>query len=138
MVNAPLSDEMIHYIKFVMKSYTTTWIDRSAMSLSGLCLVHCLAGSVLLALLSVSGGILSHWVHSVGLALAVPLAAFGLWRGVAQHGQFSVAIFGFCGLALMSASLFVAHGDNLEIATSITGVSLLGLGHWINLRLLNA
>jgi hypothetical protein len=117
-----------------MTPHTHSWIDRSALSLSGLCLVHCLAGAVLLSVLSVSGGLLSHQVHAWGLALALPLAAFGLWRGVARHGRLVVALLGGAGLALMGASLLVAHGTLGEIGTSVAGVGMLGTAHWLNLR----
>jgi hypothetical protein len=117
-----------------MAQHSHNWIDRSAMSLSGLCLVHCLAGAVLLSALSISGGLLSHQVHAWGLGLALPLAAFGLWRGVARHGRMAVALLGAAGLALMAASLLVAHGTIAEIAASVIGVLMLGTAHWLNLR----
>lgn len=117
-----------------MTPHSGNWIDRSALSLSGLCLVHCLAGAVLLSVLSIGGGLLSHQVHAWGLALALPLAAYGLWRGVARHGQMVVAVLGAAGLGLMAASLFVAHGTVYEIAASVAGVALLGTAHWLNLR----
>ena len=111
-----------------------TWIDRSALGLSGLCLIHCLAGSVLLAAMSVGGGLLSHSVHAFGLAFALPLAAFGLWRGVQLHHRVAVALLGAAGLAMMAGSLVLGHGSNAELATSVTGVALLGSAHLLNMR----
>lgn len=111
------------------------WIDRSAISLSGLCLVHCLVGSLLIAALSVSGGfLLDHHVHVVGLALAIPLAAFSLWRGVARHGRWLVAAFGALGLMLMILAQFATHGAAEEIVYTVVGVTLLGIAHLLNLR----
>ena len=47
-------------------------LDRMAMALSGLCLVHCVATAVLLALLSAAGGLLgSPIIHEVGLTFAM-------------------------------------------------------------------
>lgn len=117
-----------------MASRQQSWIDRSALTLSALCLVHCIAGSLLLALLSIGGGIFSHSVHAVGLAFAVPLAAFGLWRGAQRHGRWQVLALGSAGLALMAASLWLAHGQLNEIGVSICGVTLLGAAHLLNLR----
>lgn len=117
-----------------MKPHSNSWIDRSALGLSGLCLLHCLAGALLLSVLSLGGGLLSHTVHAWGLALALPLAAFGLWRGYRLHTRWQVIALGSAGLALMLASLFVAHGGLTEIATSVLGVSLLGTAHLLNLR----
>ena len=57
-------------------------LDRWAIGLSGLCVVHCIASSVLLALLSTAGGMLAApIVHEVGLVLAIMLGVRG-WGGV--------------------------------------------------------
>ena len=113
----------------------TGWIDRSALGLSGLCLVHCLAGSLLLAVLSASGGFIwSHNVHMVGLAIAIPLAGVGLWRGVQRHGRWLVPAIGGLGNGLMAGALFAAHGALAEIFYTVLGVSLLGGAHLLNLR----
>ncbi len=104
------------------------------MGLSGLCVVHCLAGSVLLAGLSVTGGLWNHEFHAIGLALALPLAAFALLRGVRIHQRYVVTVLGGVGLALMAASLMFAHGSVTEIAVSITGVLLLASAHLLNMR----
>ena len=56
-------------------------LDRLAMGLSGLCLVHCLATAVLLGLISAAGGILgSPIIHEVGLTLAMLLGSIALGR----------------------------------------------------------
>lgn len=117
-----------------MAQHSHRWIDRSAMGLSGLCVVHCLAGSVLLAGLSATGGLWNHQVHAIGLALALPLAAFALIRGFRLHHRQSVAVLGGVGLALMAMSLAIAHGSFAEIAVSVTGVLALATAHLLNLR----
>ena len=64
---------------------STGW--RSA--LSGLCMVHCLATTVLLALLSAAGGMLgAPWIHEVGLTLAMIMGAIALGRGILEHGYY--------------------------------------------------
>lgn len=103
------------------------------MTLSGLCLVHCLAGSLVLTVFAASSGWLGHDVHLIGLMIALPLAAFALWRGVAVHQKIGAAVLGAAGITLMAASLFVGHGDPAEILLSVIGVTLLGLAHWWNL-----
>ena len=111
-----------------------SWIDRSAMGLSGLCVVHCLAGSVLLAGLSATGGLWNHEVHAIGLAIALPLAIFALVRGIRMHKHHIVGVLGGAGLALMAGSLFLTHGGFEEIAVSVCGVLLLASAHLLNLR----
>jgi hypothetical protein len=122
---------MLHYITPAMRG---TWIDKSAVSLSGLCLVHCLAGSLLLILASSAGGLFNHWIHAVGLMIAMPLAAVGLWRGWKRHGRGGVLAVGGLGLALMAAGLFVGHGNMIEVVFTVAGVTLLGSAHLFNLR----
>lgn len=125
---------MLYYINIPMTRRALSLIDRSALGLSGLCLLHCLAGALLLSVVSLGGGLLSHTLHAWGLALALPLAAVGLWRGFRLHARRTVLLLGVAGLALMLASLLVGHGSVLEIATSVAGVSLLALAHLLNLR----
>ena len=62
-------------------------LDRIAIALSGLCMVHCLATAVLLGLLASAGGLLgSPAIHEVGLTLAMILGGVALGRGVIEHG----------------------------------------------------
>ncbi len=117
-----------------MPARISSLLDKSAMTLSGLCLVHCLAGSLVLTVFAVSGAWLGHDVHLIGLMLALPLAAIALWRGIAVHGRIGVAVLGALGIALMAASLLIRHGAAGEIALSVTGVALLGAAHLWNLR----
>lgn len=109
-------------------------LDKSAMTLSGLCLVHCLAGTLLLTLFAASSEWFSHDLHFVGLALALPLAAVALWRGVMVHRRVGVALLGVAGIGLMAASLFIAHGASGEALLSVAGVSVLAGAHLWNLR----
>lgn len=104
------------------------------MTLSGLCLVHCLAGTMVLSIFAVGGDWLGHNVHLFGLAVALPLAAVALWRGVAVHGRVGIALLGALGIVLMAVSLFIGHGGWGEILASMLGVALLGLAHFWNLR----
>ena len=111
------------------------WIDKSAMGLSGLCLVHCLAGAVLLSAASGLGGFLSHDIHAVGLMVAMPLALVGLWRGTMRHRRWYVPVLGLAGITLMAAALLQGHGQMREIVMTLAGVSLLAAAHLFNLRL---
>jgi hypothetical protein len=111
-------------------------LDRIAIGLSGLCILHCMAGFVLLSLFALTGDWLDHRVHAVGLLLAVPLAAVALWRGWRQHGRWLIGAIGCVGLLVMLVSLLVAHGGLMETLVSMAGVSLLALAHWQNLKAL--
>jgi hypothetical protein len=117
----------------MMMDRDDTWLDRVAITLSGLCLLHCLIGLALLALLSMSGGLLSHDVHVIGLLLALPLAAVAFWRGQQRHGRLAVGLLGLAGIIVMLASLFVDHGALMELLVSMAGVALLAAAHLWNL-----
>lgn len=111
------------------------WIDRTAISLSGLCLLHCLAGLLLFGLVSTAGwAAFSHDVHAWGLALAAPLAAVALWRGWRLHGRSAVALLGGMGVGFMTGAVLAPHGLGGELFLSIAGVGALMLAHGLNLR----
>ena len=107
-------------------------LDRIAIALSGLCMVHCLATAVLLGLLASAGGFLgSPIVHEVGLTLAMILGAIALGKGVIEHGFMMPLAIGSVGLGVMAGALSLPHGGNEAIFT-VLGVSILALGHRLN------
>jgi hypothetical protein len=113
-------------------SVQTRRLDRWAIGLSGLCLVHCLATAVLLGLLSAAGGFLgAEWIHEIGLALAMPLGALALGRGIREHGFMMPSAVGGLGLGVMAGALTMPHGGD-EIVYTIVGVGILALGHQLN------
>ena len=121
-----------------MTKLANSLLDRIAITLSGLCLLHCMAGFVLLSLFAVTGDWLDHRVHVVGLMLALPLAAVALWRGWRRHGRFPIGALGLAGLVVMMASLAVKHGQTVEMLVSMAGVILLATAHWQNLKALRS
>jgi hypothetical protein len=111
---------------------STYRLDRIAMGLSGLCLVHCLGTAILLSLLASAGGILGKpIVHEVGLTLAMIIGAFALGRGYVEHRFVMPATIGALGLAVMGTALSLPEGGFEPIYTVI-GVSILALGHRLN------
>lgn len=109
-------------------------MDRMAIALSGLCLVHCLATSVILAVLASAGGLLvSPVVHEIGLTLAIMLGIVALGRGVFEHGFMMPSAVGGLGLGVMSGALTMPH-SGLETLYTIIGVAILALGHDLNRR----
>jgi hypothetical protein len=109
-------------------------LDRMAMALSGLCLVHCLATSVFLALLASAGGLLvAPIVHEIGLTFAIMLGIVALGRGVVEHGFMMPSAVGGLGLGVMSGALTMPH-SGIETVYTIIGVAILALGHDLNRR----
>lgn len=109
-------------------------LDRLAIGLSGLCLVHCIASAVFVAMLASAGGLLlDPIVHEVGMMFALVLGVIGLGRGVLDHGFMLPAAIGSLGLGIMAGALTLEH-DGLTTIYSITGVLILALGHDLNRR----
>jgi hypothetical protein len=103
------------------------------MTLSGLCVVHCVTTAVLLGLLASAGGILGKpIIHEVGLALAMILGAVALGRGIREHGFVLPAAVGLTGLAIMGYAMTL-HETGLEPVYTIAGVMVLALGHRLNI-----
>jgi len=108
-------------------------LDRLAMGLSGLCAVHCVATVVLLGLVASAGGLLGKpIIHEVGLSLAMIIGAVALGRGVREHGFLLPSAVGVVGLATMAYAMTL-NESGLEPALTIIGVSVLALGHRLNL-----
>jgi hypothetical protein len=113
-------------------SIPTHRLDRIAMGLSGLCMVHCLATAVLLGLLASAGGFLgSPLIHEVGLTMAMTLGAIALGRGVMEHGFMMPSAVGSLGLGVMAGALTMPH-DGTEATYTVIGVGILALGHRLN------
>ena len=110
----------------------TARLDRMAMGLSGLCLVHCLATTIVLAALASAGGFLgAPWIHEVGLSLAMVMGAVALGKGIVDHGYTMPATVGGLGLGVMAGALTLPH-DGSEAVYTMLGVAILALGHRLN------
>lgn len=111
-----------------------TQLDRTGIFLSGLCVVHCVAGIFFVTMLGLGGGaLLEPRIHEIGLAVATTIAAVTLGIGVVRHGQFAPLAIGACGIALMAGGLAVQHGLG-EALLTVSGVTLVAIAHIRNLR----
>jgi len=109
--------------------------DQLAMGLSGLCAVHCLATSVLVALAASAGGLLVNpIVHEIGLVFAILLGAVSLGRGMIEHGYMMPVSIGALGLGVMAGAISLPHDGSGETLFTLIGIGLLALGHDLNRR----
>ena len=107
-------------------------LDRIAMGLSGLCIVHCVATAILLGLLASAGGFLcSPLIHEVGLTFAILIGAIALGRGIFEHGFMLPSAIGGLGLGVMAGALSLPH-DGREPIYTVVGVMIVALGHRLN------
>lgn len=115
-----------------MLAASTHRLDRVAIGLSGLCLVHCLATAVVIGMLASAGGLFgSAWIHEVGLTLAMVLGGVALGRGVVAHGFMMPCAVGCLGLGVMGGALTMPH-DGSEALYTMVGVAIVALGHQLN------
>lgn len=106
-------------------------LDRVAIMLSGVCLVHCLAVPFALLLGPFLGGWLAETettMHWVLLALAAPVSLAALTRGSRTNLGIGIA-----GLGLMFVGVSHLAGVVLEVALTTIGVLLLIVAHARNL-----
>src|ERR1044072_3464932 len=97
-------------------------LDRLAIGLSGLCLVHCVATAVLVLMLASAGGLLvDPRIHELGLALAIALGALGLGRGIFDHGYMMPSSIGGIGTGPLAASLTFPHGGEGGVISGFRG-----------------
>jgi hypothetical protein len=118
----------------VFENIRSGGVDRLAIGLSGLCLVHCVASAIFVAVLASAGGLLLHpAIHEVGLTFAIGLGIVALGRGILDHGFMMPSAVGGLGLGVMAGSLQLPEGG-LGTVYTILGVSILALGHDLNRR----
>jgi hypothetical protein len=106
-------------------------LDRAAMGLSGLCVIHCVASAALLGLLASAGVLGNPLIHEVGLTLAMLIGAYALGRGLLEHGFLMPASIGSLGLGVMAGALSLPEGGH-EAAYTVAGVLVVALGHRLN------
>ena len=112
-------------------------LDRLAIALSALCLLHCLA--IPLAVLAAPA--VTAWLsgtetamHWALLALAVPLSIWAYSRGYRRHGGVAATVLGGLGLALMLVGVSHLLATNWEIPLTLVGVVMVSVGHGMNIH----
>ena len=109
-------------------------LDRVGVLLSALCLLHCVAGLVLVAGLGLGGTfLLDPAIHKVGLVLATLVAGVAIGIGAIRHRRAAPFVVAMTGLSFMGGALAVGHGTE-EAVLTIIGVILVSAGHVMNLR----
>jgi len=115
----------------------TGTLDRWAIGLSGLCVVHCISSVLLVTFLASAGGaLLSHGLHEIGLGVAILIGVVALVRGSLEHGYTLPAAIGGLGLGVMAGALSMGHHAD-ETVVTLFGVAILALGHDLNRRAAN-
>jgi hypothetical protein len=115
-------------------------LDATAVSLSALCLLHCLALPLLVALLPLASAtfVADERFHRWMLWLVVPTTVVALWTGWRRHHRGGVVVLGAIGVSLIA---FAAYGPALvgltetgDTVFTVIGALLLATAHVLNLR----
>jgi hypothetical protein len=116
--------------------------DRSAILLSGLCLVHCLVLPIVAATLPwlawLDGN--ENWVHRGLLLAIVPISLLALASGCRRHRDRRVLLLGLAALGLLSFAALAGAAlprPWLETALTVLGSVALAASHLLNLRALH-
>jgi len=113
--------------------------DHIAIVLSTVCIVHCLALPLVVAVLpiaAVSFGEGQHF-HGLMLWLVVPTSFFGFLLGYRLHGRSGLVVLGVAGIAVLASAAIWGHTtwtEAAEVTVSVAGSLLLASAHWLNFR----
>ena len=114
-------------------------LDKTAIVLSGLCMIHCLAsvaGLFALGLLSAFGA-MDEVFHVAMLVLVVPVSVFALGLGYRHHRKLAIVLTNLVALSLLcllAAFEETLHGTLWEpVLTCVVGFCLVAT-HVANIR----
>lgn len=114
--------------------------DKTAIGLSLLCAIHCLAFPIAvvalpsLAALPLSGEAFHFWM----LAAVIPTSIFALTLGCNNHKRFSLLTTGLIGIGCLIAAIFLGHeldSELVEKSLTTLGAAIIALVHFKNYRL---
>ena len=105
-------------------------IDASAITLSGLCLIHCLALPLMAAFLPLAGVVAeAEWVHKAFVLAALPLSGFAIARGWNRGAGAGFILLAIGGLSLLLAAAFMEALHDYETPLTVLGALALASAH---------
>ena len=113
--------------------------DKTAISLSILCALHCLALPVLVVMLPslTAWNLASEEAHLWLLVAVIPISVYALTMGCRKHRQFNIMFLGLIGLALLIIAAWLGHdilGEIGEKTILTIGAAVIALSHLLNQR----
>lgn len=108
--------------------------DKTAISLSFICAVHCLAMPLIFLLLPSLAVIYfdNETAHLLMLFAVLPVSIFALTMGCKKHKDIFVFILGAVGLAILVTAVLLGHdalGELVEKALILSGATIIALSH---------
>ena len=114
-------------------------LDKSAIGLSVVCAVHCVALPIALFMLPSLAGLwfVDESFHVMLIFMVLPISIAAVYLGCKQHRSLRVFAFAFLGLVLLFLAVVLGHdrlGELGEKALTVVGAALLTVGHIKNFR----
>ena len=115
-------------------------LDRSAIVLSVICAMHCLAVPLSVVMVPMAS---TYWFadehfHFLLLYLVLPTSALAIFLGCRRHRTFRVIAWGSAGLGLLVVGALLGHdrlGELGEKGLTLLGAGFIVLAHVHNFRL---
>ncbi|RJG51378.1 MerC domain-containing protein [Motilimonas pumila] len=117
----------------------STRLDKFAISLSGLCLAHCLLLPIALTFIPAltSLGLADERFHQLLLLFVIPTSLVALTLGCKKHQSKVPFAWGLAGLSLLIAGAVLGHdlGEIAEKGLTFAGACIMAFSHFKNYRL---
>jgi MFS superfamily sulfate permease-like transporter len=113
-------------------------LDQLAVTLSGLCLLHCLLLPFVVAFLPFFGQFGDDHLHAEMLIVVIPVSVIALALGYRRHRHTGVILAGFIGLVILTIGGTIAHsayGLLADRALTVIGSVTLAVTHYRNFKL---
>ncbi|GIU53668.1 MerC domain-containing protein [Shewanella sp. KT0246] len=115
-------------------------LDRLAISASGLCVLHCLAGPILLVLFPAmsSLSVSDHFYHILMLWFIIPTSSIAMFLGFSRHKDPVVLGLAFVGMGVLTVAAIYGHdwiGHTGEKLATLAATFILASAHWRNYSL---
>ena len=114
--------------------------DKTAIGLSIICALHCLALPSLLVMLPAltALNLADEMVHIWMLVAVIPISIYALTKGCRKHKRLEIMALGLTGLAALIAAALLGHdilGETGEKTVVTTGAFIIAVSHWQNHQL---
>lgn len=113
-------------------------LDHMAITLSGLCLVHCLLLPFVIVALPLLAQFNETHFHVQMLIVVVPVSLFAFAIAYRRHRNKAIIAWGIAGIVIMFIGGTVAHtnyGDLADSLLTVAGSIVLATSHFFNNRL---
>jgi hypothetical protein len=113
------------------------YLDRAAIALSTICIVHCLAMPLVIAVLPVAAlavGGDGHF-HLLMLWFVVPTSVLGFGLGVRVHRRVDIVAMGAIAIVALATAALWGHSawdPSVEMFANVAASVLLAAAHWRN------